>query len=78
MQAFRNPEFKMGLKNVKPWLQHSARGQQFIVLAKQHAYTDSNMGNLYRRYVNWYFHNEVTNGKPDEQATLRSDRERSG
>lgn len=78
MQRFRNPEFKLGLKNVKPWLKHSVRGQQFVDLAHQHQYMTANMGNLYRRYVNWYFHNEATNGKSDEQATLRSDRERAG
>ncbi len=74
----RNPEFKMGLKNVKPWLRQSARGQAFIELALKHNYHMPNMGNLYRRYTNWYFHNEVRDGESHEQATLRSDRERSG
>jgi hypothetical protein len=53
------PTFVLKIRNVKPWLLRSERGQAFIALAVRHGYFEANVFNLYRRYANWYFKQEV-------------------
>jgi len=66
-RSFRNsPAFVLKIRNVKPWLLHSERGREFMALVMRHGYAQPNVFNLYRRYANWYFRQEVNRA---DQAT---------